>query len=245
MPIIICFSYCTWDTKTSLSSASSLLIVTRYAMPSLQPDAISFIRQLSIARNSSTLAKSPCLEELESDQYFGAGYFDSYQGENNWDEKYTALMEKESALVSRYYALSAPSGEYESGSEEFYDACFEEMAQVLVELNLLRREMAEYWGYDSYSQFATDFYHYRDYTVAEARNYLDQIREELVDIFCRVNSSGIWEDGFHPCTETQTYTYVREMAEKMFGVLSDAEKETLKKLFERLDESLQQNGSDR
>ncbi|MBQ7082698.1 MAG: hypothetical protein IJM93_04055, partial [Oscillospiraceae bacterium] len=36
-----------------------------------------------------------------------------------------------------------------------------------------------------------------------------------------------------------------EMAEKMFGVLSDAEKETLKKLFERLDESLQQNGSDR
>ena len=31
----------------------------------------------------------------------------------------------------------------------------------------------------------------------------------------------------------------------MFGVLSDAEKETLKKLFERLDESLQQNGSDR
>ena len=168
------------------------------------------------------LAKSPCLEELESEEYFGDGYFDSYQGENNWDEKYTALMEKESALVSRYYALSAPSGEYESGSEEFYDACFEEMAQVLVELNLLRREMAEYWGYDSYSQFATDFYHYRDYTVAEARDYLDQIQEELVDIFCRVNSSGIWEDGFHPCTETQTYAYVREMSEKMGGTVAEA-----------------------
>jgi hypothetical protein len=168
------------------------------------------------------LAKSPCLEELESEEYFGAGYFDSYQGENNWDEELTALMEEESALVSRYYALSAPSEEYESGSEEFYEAKFEEMAQVLVELNLLRREIAAYWGYDNYNQFATDFYHYRDYTVAEAQDYSDQIREELVDIYCQVNMSGIWEDGFHYSTETETYAYVREMAEKMGGTVSEA-----------------------
>jgi hypothetical protein len=52
------------------------------------------------------LAKSPCLEELESDEYFGEGYFDSYQGENKWDEEFVALLEQESHLQGRYYDLT-------------------------------------------------------------------------------------------------------------------------------------------
>ena len=168
------------------------------------------------------LAKSPCLEELESDDYFGAGYFDSYQGDNNWDSEFTALMEAESALTSRYYELSGLAGEYEADSEEFYEACFEDMAQVLVELILLRQEIAAYWGYDSYNQFATDFYHYRDYTVEEAQVYLEQVRGELVDIYREVNRSGIWENGFAPSSEEQTYHYVRQMADKMGGTVADA-----------------------
>ena len=169
-----------------------------------------------------TLAKSPCLEELESDQYFGAGYFDSYQGENNWDETFTALLEEESALVSRYYALSGNAADYETGTPEYFDACFQDMAQVLVELVKLRHDIAEYWGYDDYNQYATDFYHYRDYSLEDSRAYLDQIRSELVQIYRKVNRSGIWENGFGDSSEAQTYAYVREMAENMGGTVKDA-----------------------
>ena len=168
------------------------------------------------------LAKSPCLKELESVEYFGPGYFDSYQGENNWDEEFTALMERESELIGRYYELSGQAAEYETGSEAYYDACFRDMAQVLIDLIRLRHEIAAYWGYDSYPQFATDYYHYRDYTVAESQAYLEQVREELVDLYRQVNLSGIWENGYTDSSEAQTYAYVRKMAENMGGMVAEA-----------------------
>ncbi len=168
------------------------------------------------------LAKSPCLEALESDAYFGAGYFDSYQGENNWNEEFTALLEEESTLISRYYELSGIGGDYENNSEEFYDACFEDMAQVLVDLIRLRHDIAEYWGYDSYNQFATDYYHYRDYSVEESLVYLESIRDELTELYMQVNRSGIWEDGYTWSSEDQTYAYVKEAAENMGGIAQEA-----------------------
>lgn len=168
------------------------------------------------------LAKSPCLEQLESDAYFGAGYFDSYQGENNWDAEFTAMLEAESALIGRYYELSSRGAEYESGTESYYDACFEDMAQVLVELIALRQEIAAYWGYEDYNQFATDYYYYRDYSLAESRAYLDAIREELVALYEQVNRSGIWEYGFGYAGEADTYAYVEQMARNMGGMVEEA-----------------------
>ena len=168
------------------------------------------------------LAKSPCLETLESELYFGEGYFDSYQGENNWDETFVALMEEEAALISRYYELSGQAADYETGSEEYYNACYEDMAQVLVDLIRLRREIAEYWGYTDYNQFATDFYHYRDYSVEEGRAYLELIREELVEIYRQMNQSGIWDNIYSYTAEEDTYAYVKEMAESMGGSVWEA-----------------------
>jgi len=168
------------------------------------------------------LAKSPCLEKLEGDAYFGEGYFDSYQGENNWDEEFTSLLEQESNLISRYYEISRVAGEYETGSEEYYDVCFADAAQLLVELILLRHDIAAYWGYDDYAQFATDYYHYRDYTMDESRAYLDQVRTELVDLYRQMNTSGIWETAFADTTEAETYAYVAKMAEAMGGTVQEA-----------------------
>ena len=168
------------------------------------------------------LAKSPCLESLESDRYFGEGYFDSYQGENNWDSEFTALLEQESALISRYYALSGQAAAYETGSEAYYEACFADMAQVLVELITLRQDIAAYWGYQDYNQFATDFYHYRDYSVADSREYLEQVRSELVELYRQVNRSGIWEKGYGYSSESMTYAYVEEMASNMGGMVAEA-----------------------
>ena len=165
------------------------------------------------------LAKSPCLAQLEGEEYFGAGYFDAYQGENNWDAAFTALLEQESALISRYYELASVGAEYETGSEEYYAACGEDMAELLVELVRLRHEIAACWGYEDYNEFATDFYHYRDYTVAQSREYLEDIRRELVALYRQVNRSGIWDGGFDWAGESMTYAYVREAAERMGGTV--------------------------
>ena len=168
------------------------------------------------------LAKSPCLEMLESEEYFGEGYFDAYQGDNNWDTEFTALLEQESALISRYYELAGQAAAYEYGTDGYYEACFRDTAQVLVELIGLRHDMAAHWGYEDFNQFATDFYHYRDYSVAESQTYLEQVREELVELYRQVNQSDIWETGYPYSSERMTYAYVKEMAGNMGGVVQEA-----------------------
>lgn len=168
------------------------------------------------------LAKSPCREELETDDYFGEGFFDSYEGENSWDTQFTALLEQEAELQSRYYDLSMTALDYEFGTEAYYDACGEEMAQLLVELIGLRQQIAAYWGYDDYVQFANDFYYYRDYTPEESSLYLAQIQQELVPLYTEVSNSSNWDSGNTYCTEEETYAYVRDMAQAMGGTVLEA-----------------------
>lgn len=168
------------------------------------------------------LAKSPCLAELEGEDYFGPGYFDSYQGENNWDEEFTALLEIQSDLTNRYYELAARGAEFEEESPEYFQAVYDDMVSLLIELVKVRHDIADYWGYADYNTFAFDFSYYRDYPVADSREYLSRIRQELVPLYRQVNSSGIWEDAFPEATEQDTYKYVALMAKKMGGIVDEA-----------------------
>ena len=167
------------------------------------------------------LAQSPHRQALEAEEYFGAGYFDSYDGENLWDEEFVALLERESELQNRYYTLSAEALDYESGTEAYYDACAGDMAQLLVELVALRQEMAAYWGYTDYVQFANDFYYYRDYTPAEMAAYLAEISRELAPLYCNVTDAD-WEAAYDYSTEKQTLAYVRSAAKNMGGIILEA-----------------------
>lgn len=168
------------------------------------------------------LADSPCRTQLETPKYFGEGFFQSYDGENNWDDVFVSLLNREAELQSRYYELSNIGTDYIEGSEEYYAACGNEMAELLVELIRVRQEMAGYWGYDSYAQFATDFYHYRDYTVEQSEAYLKSVQQELTALYRQVNRSGIWDSGFRPCSEADTYAYVERMARNMGGMVEEA-----------------------
>lgn len=169
-----------------------------------------------------TLAKSPCRETLESEEYFGAGFFDFYEGDNLWDETFTTLLEQEAELQNRYYALSAQALDYEYGTEAYYAACAKPMAQLLTELIALRQEIAAYWGYTDYSQFANDFYHYRDYTPEEITSYLSQIQQELVPLYREVNQSSVFDHAYEACSEAETLDYVRQASEAMGGTIRDA-----------------------
>lgn len=170
---------------------------------------------------NDTLARSPCRQSLEA-EFFGEGFFDSYDGENLWDEEFSDMLTREAQLESRYYALSEQSLEYEYGSEAYYDACAGDMAQLLVELIALRQEMAAYWGYNSYPQFASDFSYYRDYTAAQSESLLEDIRRELVPLYRHCNTSQAWEASWVPSSEQQTLRYVGKAAKNMGGIPAES-----------------------
>lgn len=167
------------------------------------------------------LAASPCRKMLEK-RYFGMGFFDSYDGENAWDAEFTALLEEESRLQSEYYEMSGLALDYEVGTEEYYDACADDMAGLLVELIRVRQQIAEYWGCEDYVGYAWDFYYYRDYTPEDTQTYLQQVRQELVPLYRRVADLDAWDAYSDYCGERETLRYVRTCAENMGGTVAEA-----------------------
>ena len=168
-----------------------------------------------------SLALSPHREALEGEDYFGEGYFDSYEGDNPWDETFVALMEEESELINRYYSLSSQALEYEPDSDEYFDAVADDMAQLLVELIVKRQEIAAYWGYPDYVEFASDFYYYRDFTPAEMADYLESVHSSLVPVYEKIDSED-WAAAYDYSDEADTFNYVRTAAQNMGGTVAEA-----------------------
>lgn len=168
------------------------------------------------------LADSPLRKELEHEDYFGEGYFDAYDGESLWDEEFTALMEQEASLQTEYYDLSAEAMASEYYSEEYFAVYGAQMEEIFVELVALRQQLAAQAGYDSYPEFAYDFYHCRDYTPGDTADYVENIRQQLVPLYRQLNGSGFWDQPPQYSTTEETFRYVQQMAEEMGGVIQEA-----------------------
>lgn len=166
------------------------------------------------------LADSPHREALESYEYFGPGYFDAYEGESLWDETFTSLMDQEAELLTTYYDLSAQATEAED--QEFYDVYAPQLAQILIDLVILRQEIAAYAGFESFNDFAFDFYFLRDYTPEQEADYLAQVRQELVPIYKDLFYLGMPEINIYSRTEGETFAYVESLAENMGGMVLEA-----------------------
>lgn len=167
------------------------------------------------------LGASSLRKELESEDYFGAGYFDAYQGESMYDEAFLALMDKESAVLNEYYQVSADASSVEMASEEYYTTYGPQLAQLLVDLVKVRQEQAAYVGYDSYPAFAYDYYHGRSFTPEEAATYTRTVAETLTELYRQVNTEYGWDCLYEYCTEQETLAYVRKSAEAMGGDIAD------------------------
>ena len=165
------------------------------------------------------LAASKLRPELESEDLFGAGYFDSYEGQSIWDERLTEMMEAESALITRYEELSM---ELPADDDPGYEAAAMEIVDLYAELIALRQKQAKYLGYDSYVDFAYDFYYGRDYTPAQERAYVEQIREKLVPLYRQVGLMDYEELGYYSATEEQVFWYLEMAAENMGGIVEEA-----------------------
>ena len=158
------------------------------------------------------LAESPIRAELEA-EYFGEGYFDSYEGESIYDAQLLALLEQEAQLKGQYQQML--SGDIYA--EGFLEENWEAMAGVLVELVQVRRQIAKETGYESYPDCAYDFYHARDYSAREAESYVQEIAATLTDSYRKICRSSVWELGYSYCPEEETYAYVQKAARKMGG----------------------------
>ena len=168
------------------------------------------------------LAKSPLRDQLEGDDYFGAGFFDNYEGESVYDETFRALLAQETTLVNQYYLISGQSASTAYYSNEYFEIYGTQMAEVFRDLVQVRQEMATHAGYSSYPEFAYDFYHTRDYTVAQAEEYMQQIQQQLVPLYKQLNHNGFWDMQLKTASEDQTYSYVQQMAQNMGGIIADA-----------------------
>ena len=167
------------------------------------------------------LADCDLREELEADDYFGEGFFDEYEGDSIWDDTFTALMNREAALENEYYTLSAQAVDTDYYSDTFFETCGAQMAELFVELIALRQEIAAYAGYDSYPQFAYDFYYYRDYTPEQAQSLLDDIQQQLVPLYADLPSD-VWAPYYDSCSESQTLAYAEECANALGGTVAEA-----------------------
>lgn len=170
-----------------------------------------------------SLANSPLRETLETDEYFGAGYFDSYEGESIYDEYMMELLTKEAQLQAQYQTINGQAVDCEYYSDIYFTTYGSQMAQVLLELVQLRQQIATYAGYSEYTQFAYDFYHVRDYTPQEAISYLADVQAELVPLYRKLNQSDFWDGvSIGYSSEANMLRYVRSMARNMGGVIEQA-----------------------
>ena len=164
------------------------------------------------------LAACDARQELE-EEYFGAGWFDSYTGEEFYDEELVSLLEREQELVAEYYDLVADAAWDEA---QWLDENTLPAARILVDLIQVRQLIAHRAGYESYPDFAWDYYYYRDYTAAQAEEYLNEIRENLVPVYRKMHQTDAWEPGWELCGERTVFDYVKNAAKAMGGTTQEA-----------------------
>lgn len=151
------------------------------------------------------MAGSALRSELEV-QYFGEGFFLSYDENQLYsDSRVVALMQEEAALQTQYMALQSDmtitwNGEerlveevladpalsynnYLLALDAYYDKYNPQCAEIFIELIRVRKELAQVLEYDSYADFAYLYYYERDYTPAQAADYIAEIATQLVPVY--------------------------------------------------------------
>jgi len=154
---------------------------------------------------------SDMAQKLEKN-YFWDGFAEEYavdDGEALYSENLLHLYEEETALLSRYRALTASpvieidgktvnyneytaaasEEEYERAMEAFYDKYNPLACEIYIDLVKLRHEIAAELGYESYRQMQYLYYFERDYEIQEAERYIDDIKEHIVPLYRRVMES--------------------------------------------------------
>lgn len=172
-----------------------------------EPELLQEMDALYVACSQSTYK-----DKFEED-YFGEDYLDQYEDGGSYSDQLVSLLQQESELVLAYNTQTAnPSIEYNSETallaellasaeteEEYYkilDAFTTQSNEVLsslyTDLVLVRLQIAEELGYDSYADYAYESLG-RDYTAQMADEFISQIETSLVPLYRTLVDTGIAE----------------------------------------------------
>lgn len=157
-------------------------------------------------------AASPHVGSLELTGY-GRGFFSSYADEADSHSRLTLLTALEAQLEAEYEELTTgqtvpyqgrdvlwselaadpnvTGAAYEEAVQSYYDTYSQPLAEIMVQLISARRELAALSGYDTYEEYAFDYY-YRDYTPEQARHYVDDVRRLLAPL--SKAAEDLWDD---------------------------------------------------
>lgn len=188
----------------------------------------SSVVEAGLDRFFRCLAASPLRQTLEGEDYFGEGYFDAYDGESIYDDHFIELLSEEARLQVDYQAVCAEALEVTYYSEEYFSVYGARMAEIFVELIEVRQQMAAYSGYESYTEFAYDYYYLRDYTPQQAQSYLADVRATLVPLYEQYCREGLAEIELEACDETDMLAYLKSMTQAMGGTISRAYRQMIK-----------------
>ncbi len=181
---------------------------------------------------------------LEGRGYFAPGELDYYEGEETYDDDLVGLYQRESELLADYRALLADDAVELDGDtmslneylareslteEEHRDAYLAwlnrvngEIAQIYAGLIGVRQEIAAKLGYDSYEAYCYDSYE-RDYTPAQARAWLTELRQVLGPYRQELYARGEFDRRSYPAlSERQLRTRLREVMDRLGDPAAEA-----------------------
>ncbi len=157
-----------------------------------------------------SLADCSLRETLEA-EYFGEDFFNDYDDEGMFTKDIVVeLFQKESDLQAQYMALTSDMTIELDGEEVLLDEALASatdyytyskilrlycekynplMGEIYIELIRTRHALARELEYDSYADFAFDYYFYRDYTPEQADQYAEDVRDYLVPLLSYQSSN--------------------------------------------------------
>ena len=165
----------------------------------------------------AAFAASPCRDELEK-AYFGEGFFLDYDNFNVGDESYLDLLKQENDLLAQYYAL-ASTADYTNPQD--IEKNHEASGQIFIELVKLRQKIAEAKGYENYMDYSYACSFKRDYTPAQAREYLACVKDFLAPLMKNPNIAGPYSY-YSYWDESKSVDYLSAAAERMGGPIWEA-----------------------
>ncbi|MBQ7871027.1 MAG: hypothetical protein IJ357_02690 [Oscillospiraceae bacterium] len=186
------------------------------------------------------MANSRVRDDLEA-VFFGEGFFEYYDEHQIYsDDRVVALMQQESELQSEYMALQSNMTiswngqevlmdelmadatlsyeDYLSALELYYGKYNPLSAEIFIDLIQVRKEIAEVLGYESYADFAYEFYYERDYSPAQAAAYITDIAEDLVPVY----AGTFIYTSLDEADEEQVMTLLEDAAAQIGGAVDEA-----------------------
>ncbi len=188
-------------------------------------------------------ADSPHRNYLEA-RVMGEDFFDSYEGGPfTYPKELIALMEKETVLLNRYSKTMADRSVTFEGTtyteadiaaitdealyRKVYEAYIKEyntkLGRIYVELVEVRREIARYFGFSSYADYAYANIYQREYSVQQSNTFLKGIRRYIVPVFEQVVDDIMENGGFamKNATPEETLWRANQLVDTMPDSLSE------------------------